>query len=218
MSHTNLQAVARTEQGRKTEMLRAEGKVPAVLYGSGVNPTNLTVDRNAFVRAYNQAGTSTVIDLEVDGAAHPVLIAEVQRNPLNDFVTHVDFRRVDLTKKIEAKIPLKLTGVSKAVKDLGGTLVQALEEIEVVCLPNALVHNIAVDISTLATFEDVIRVSDIKLPGGLELRTELEAAVASVQPPRSEAEMAALDAAVDADVSKVEISTEKKEDEAEKAE
>lgn len=219
MTHTNLQAVARAEQGRKTDELRAEGKVPAVLYGSGVTPTNITVDRNAFVRAYNQAGTSMVLDLDVNGTVHPVLIAEVQRDPLTDFVTHADFRRVDMTKKIEAKIPLKLTGIAKAVKDLGGTLVQSLEEIEVVCFPNALVHNIEIDISSLNTFEDVIRVSDIKVPGGIEVKTESETAVASVQPPRSEAEMAALDSAVDADVSKVEITSEKKEDaEAEKAE
>lgn len=213
MTHAKLSAEPRNLEGRKTDALRAEGKVPAVLYGFGTEPTNITVDRNAFLKAYAAAGESTVLDLDMNGVTHPVLIAEVQRNPLNDFVTHADFRRVDLSQKIEAMIPLKLVGLSSAVKDLGGTLVQSLEEIEVVCLPNALVHSIEVNIDSLKTFDDVIRVADIALPAGVELQTELETAVASVQPPRSEEEMAALDAAVDADVSKVEISTEKKEEE-----
>lgn len=213
MTHAKLSAEPRNLEGRKTDALRAEGKVPAVLYGFGTEPTNITIDRNAFLKAYAAAGESTVLDLDIAGVTHPVLIAEVQRNPLNDFVTHADFRRVDLSQKIEAKIPLKLVGLSSAVKDLGGTLVQSLEEIEVICLPNALVHSIEVSIDSLKTFDDVVRVSDIALPAGVELQTELETAVASVQPPRSEEEMAALDSAVDADVSKVEISTEKKDEE-----
>lgn len=215
MTHATLRAEARTEAGRKTDALRSEGKVPAVVYGFGIQPTNVTVDRNAFLKAYSEAGESTVLELDVTGTTHPVLIAEVQRNPINDFVTHVDFRRVDLSKKIEAKIPLKAVGVSSAVKDLGGTLVQSLEDLEVKSLPNALVHEIAVDITTLKTFEDVIRVSDLSVPAGIEVMADAETAVFLVQPPRSEAEMAALDAAVEVDVSKVEIEEKGKVEEAE---
>lgn len=212
MSHVRIQATSRTERGRKTDSLRAEGQVPAVLYGFDVQPINIVVDRNAFVSVYNQAGESMVIDLEVDGKTHPVLIAEIQRNPLNDFIVHADFRRIDPKRKLDAKIPLKLIGLAPAVKELGGTLIQSLEEVEVMSLPDALVHEITVDVSTLATFDDVVRVKDIAIPEGIEVKTDAEQAVASVQPPRSEEELAALDAAVDADVSKVEVLTEKKED------
>lgn len=210
MTHTTLHAESRTITGRKTYALRNEDMVPAVVYGFGIEPTNITIDRVAFDKVYMTAGASTVVDLDLGGTVHPVLISEVQRNPLNDFAIHADFRRVDLSKKIEAKIPLKLVGISSAVKDAGGTLVQSLEDIEVICLPNALVHNITVDISTLKTFDDVIRVSDIAIPAGIEVNTPVDTAVASVQPPRSEAEMAALEGAVEGDVSKVEISSEKK--------
>lgn len=213
MTHTTLKAEARTEMGRKTNAIRAEGKVPAVLYGFGTEPTIITVDNVAFVKALAAAGESTIVDLDVSGTVHPVLIADVQRNPLTTFVTHVDFRRVDMSKKIEAKIPLVLSGISSAVKDLGGTLIQSLEDLEVECLPNALVHDITVSITSLKTFEDVIRVSDLTIPSGMEVKTPVETAIASVQPPRSEAEMAALDAAVDADVSKVEVLKEKKAEE-----
>jgi hypothetical protein len=103
-------------------------------------------------------------------------------------------------------------GIAPAVKELGGTLVQSLEEIEVMSLPDALVHEIEVDVTKLVTFDDVIRVKDITIPAGIEVKSSLEQAVASVQPPLSEAELAALDSAVDADVSKVEVLTEKKEE------
>lgn len=215
MQHATLSAESRIVIGRKTDSLRNEGKVPAVMYGFGTEPTNVTVDRNAFVKVYAAAGGSVVIDLTVGETKHPVLIGEVQRNPITNFVTHIDFRRVDPNRKIEAKIPLELVGESAAVKALGGTLLQSLEDLEVKSLPDALVAKIEVDIVKLATFDDVIRVSDIVVPQGIEVMTDMETAVASVQPPRSEEELAALDSAVEMDVSKVEVTTEKKEEAAE---
>ncbi len=213
MSHARIEAKTREIRGRKTVALRAEGQVPAVMYGFETEPKNIVLDRNAFTKVYGQAGESTVVDLEIEGTKHPVLISEIQRDPLTDFITHADFRRVDPKRKIEAKIPLKLVGMAPAVKELGGTLLQTLEEVEVMSLPDALVHEIEVDVTKLATFEDVIRVKDISIPDGIEIKSDLEQAVASVQPPRSEEELAALDAAVDGDISKVEVLTEKKPDE-----
>lgn len=219
-NHATMNATLRELKGRATEALRAEGTVPAVVYGFGTEPTNIQVDRNAFLKVYAAAGSSTVVDLAVDGKTFQVLIGEIQRNALNDFVTHIDFRAVDPNRKIEAKIPLVLVGLAPAVKELGGTLLQSLEEVEVISLPNALVHEISIDVSKLATFEDVIRVSDIAAPAGVEITTDGEVAIASVQPPRSEEELASLNEVVDADVSKVEVLKEKKltpEEEAEAA-
>ncbi len=218
--HATMNATLRELKGRATEALRAEGAVPAVVYGFGTEPTNIQVDRNAFLKVLAAAGSSTVVDLVVGEKSFQVLIGEVQRNALNDFVTHIDFRAVDPNRKIEAKIPLVLVGMAPAVKELGGTLLQSLEEVEVVSLPNALVHEISIDVSKLATFDDVIRVSDIVAPEGVEITTDGEVAIASVQPPRSEEELASLNETVDTDVSKVEVLKEKKltpEEEAEKA-
>lgn len=217
-NHTTLTATLRDLVGRKTDALRQAGSVPCVVYGFGTEPKNLTVDRNAFVKVYVAAGSSTVVDLTVDDKVYQVLIGEIQRNPLNDFVTHVDFRAVDPNKKIEASIRLELVGESLAVKSLGGTLLQSLEDLEVKSLPNALVSHIDVDVAKLATFDDVIRVSDIVVPVGIEVMTDGEVAVASVQPPRSEEELAALNEAVEVDVSKVEVTSEKKDEEVPAAE
>lgn len=215
MQHANLAAQKREITGRSTDALRAAGAVPAVMYGFGTEPVNVVVDRNAFVKVYDQAGESTVVELTLDGKTHPVLIADVQRNPLTDFFTHVDFRRVDPTRKIEANIRIVLVGESAAVKVLGGTLIQSLEELEVFALPDKLVAEIEVDIAKLATFDDVLHVSDIVVPEGIEVKDDSETAVASVQAPRSEEELAALNEAVDFDVSKVEVLTEKKDEEGE---
>ncbi len=213
MQHATMNAQKREITGRATDALRAAGSVPGVMYGFGTEPMNVVVDRNAFVKVYAQAGESTVVDLNIEGTVHPVLIADIQRNPLTDFFTHVDFRRVDRSKKIDANIRIVLVGESFAVKNLGGTLIQALEEVEVTALPDKLVSEIEVDIAKLATFDDVIHVSDIVVPEGIEIKNEGETAVASVQEPRSEEELAALNEAVDFDVSKVEVLKEKKESE-----
>jgi len=114
--HATMNATLRELKGRATEALRAEGTVPAVVYGFGTEPTNVQVDRNAFLKVLAAAGSSTVVDLIVGEKTFQVLIGEVQRNALNDFVTHIDFRAVDPNRKIEAKIPLALVGLAQAVK------------------------------------------------------------------------------------------------------
>jgi large subunit ribosomal protein L25 len=214
MQHATLSAQMREVTGRSTDALRAVGSIPAVMYGFGTAPLNITLDRNAFVKVYAQAGESTVVELAIDGVTHPVLIAEVQRHPLTDFFSHVDFRRVDPTRKIEASIRIVLVGDSAAVKAGGGTLIQSLEELEVFALPDKLVSELEVDISGLKTFDDVLHVSDILVPAGIEVKVAGDTAIASVQAPRSEEELAALNEAVDFDVTKVEVLTEKKEEEA----
>ncbi len=218
MSEMTITASTRTISGRKTNQLRAEGEVPAVMYGFETEPTSLKLDRNNLERLLSKAGTSTVIKLDVEGSAHDVLIQEIQRHPISDDITHADFRRVDMSKKVEASISITLEGEAPAVKALGGTLLQSLEEIEVVALPSALMKEITVSVESLETFDDVLRVSDLKMPEGIELITDAEKAIASVQPPRSEEEMEALDEAVDGDVSNVEVTSEKKDEESEDGE
>lgn len=212
MPQMTIQAKPRIVSGRKTNQMRAEGTVPAVVYGFEIQPTNVELSRSDFDRLYKNAGESTIIDLSVDGASHPVLIQDIQRDPLTGFAIHVDFRRINLSEKVEATIELEFVGAAPAVKELGGTLVHALDEVEVSALPAALVRSIEVDVSSLATFDDVIRVADIKVPEGIEILNEADETIVLVEAPRSEEELAGLDEAVQADVSAVEVLTEKKEE------
>jgi len=208
-----IEAEIREIHGRKTDALRNEGKTPAVVYGFNTEPINITVDRNAAEKLYREAGDSSVIDLKVGGKEYNVLIQDIQRDVLTGFIIHVDFRSLDMTKTVETTISLIFVGEAPAVKEMGGTLVTASEEIEVRALPSKLVHEIEVNIGSLKTFDDAIRVSDLEIPEGIEVLTNAQATIASVTSPRTAEEMEALDNAVEGDVGAVEVTTEKKVDE-----
>lgn len=212
METTTLKATARTIMGRKTDALRADNTMPAVIYGLKQEPINIQVSRSEFDRAYQDAGESTVVQLDVDGTMIPVLIHDTQYDTMTDFTTHADFIRVDMNKPVEAKIQILLTGESAAVEVMGGVLVHSTEELEVRALPSALVREIELDLSALKTLDDVLRVSDIKVPAGIEVLTEGNMVVVSVQPPRNEKDLEDLNAPVNADISAVEVTTEKKEE------
>lgn len=209
-----ISAQSRTETGRKTEELRAQGLVPAVVYGSDTEPQSITIDRNAFVKVYKEAGESMIVELAVNEASPlHVLIQDFQMSPILGEVTHVDFRVVNMKEEIETDVDLEFVGEPMAVKGLGGTLVTSRDYVTVRCLPNKLVRSIQVDLTKLATFDDVIRISDLILPEGMVVLDEADASIAIVDAPRSEAEMAALDSAVEENVAGVEVAKDKKEEE-----
>ncbi|MEK7452382.1 MAG: 50S ribosomal protein L25 [Patescibacteria group bacterium] len=215
MSVFTLAAQHRYETGRKTKKLRTTGIVPCVVYGSGTEPQNISVDRNAFVKTYKEAGESSVVELSIDQkTALHVLIQDLQLDPLRDEVMHVDFRSIDMNKEIEAEVELEFVGESLAVKALGGTFVASKDSVAVKCLPSKLVRKITIDIGSLKTFEDSIRVEDIIVPEGMKIEEDLQTTLASVQAPRSEAEMEDLNKAVEMDVSAVAVEKKAKEDEA----
>jgi large subunit ribosomal protein L25 len=213
MSINTLQASTRETTGRKTDVLRAEGKVPAIVYGIDTEPQKITVDRNTFVKMYKTAGESSIVELEVDGkeSLH-VLIQDYQQDALTNEVTHIDFRSIDMNKVIDAAVDLVFVGESPAVKALGGTLVQSRDFITIRCLPNKLVRDFKVDLSKIVTFDDVFRISDLDIPEGVIVEENPNLTIAVVTPPRTEAEMAALEEEISENVGDVEGAEEKKEE------
>ena len=194
MSEITLQAQTRTQKGRKTNVIRAEGLVPAVVYGAGTDPQSITVDRQQFIKVYRTAGESSIIDLSVaDAKPLHVLIHDYDLDPLRDEVIHIDFRSVDMDKEIEAVVTLEFVGESAAVKTLGGTLMTSRENVLVRALPSKLVRSVDVDLSQLETFDDVIRLSNLSLPEGMEIVGDTNLTIISVSKPRTQAEMEALD-------------------------
>ena len=139
------------------------------------------VSTNDFKKVLALAGESTLIDLVVGGKSEgKVLIKDNQYHPVNDNIIHVDFYEVDMSKEINAEIPLHFVGESKAVKEAGGALIRSINEIEVKCLPTALVNHIDVDISMLKTFDDVIKIHDLVLPAGIKLAHDTDDVVANI--------------------------------------
>ncbi len=211
MDALNLQAKTREIKGKKVRALRAEGLIPAVVYGHGFESRSLAVDYRAFEKVFAKAGESSLVDLAVgDGAAVKVLIQDVHYDPLRSTFTHVDFRQVKMTEKLEAEIILKLVGEAPAVKEQGGILVRSLDAIRVRCLPGDLVHEIEVDITGLKNFDDSVKVADITPPKGMEFLARPNAVIAVINKPISEEELAALEAKPEADVSAVKVATEEK--------
>lgn len=199
---------------------RVEGMIPGVVYGPNMEPLSLAVNYTEFDKLYNNAGESSLIDLTIEGQKEPVkvLIQDLQHDPVKGRITHFDLRQINMNKEIEAAIELSFTGVAPAEKEAGGTLVKTLEYLNVRCLPKDLVSEIIVDISTLKTFDDTIRIADIKLPSGVECTDNADTLIAKVNAPLTEDQLKAMEeensAAVD--LSKIEISEErgKKEEEA----
>lgn len=204
MSDISIQATKRAVTGKQVKTLRNAGKLPAVLYGFNVETQHIEVNEKDFTKAFKSAGESTIVNLSVDGKTHPVLIHEVQNHYLTDQPIHIDFYAVNMTEKIKVKVPLHFEGEAGAVKALGGTLVKNLNEVEVECLPGDLPQAIEVDISSLNTFEDAIRIADLKVDGKVAILGNPEEVVVTVAAPRTEEEMAALNEEVKEDVTAVE--------------
>lgn len=210
-----LKADRRTVEGKATKKLRQANTIPAVVYGHGVKSQMLAVDAIAFQKAYRVAGSSSLVDLVIDGGAPTkVLIHAVQQHPTKTTPIHIDFYQVTMTEKLQTEIELHFIGDSAAVKESGGILIRTIDKIKVECLPGDLVPSIDVDLSALKTFEDRIHVRDIAVPKGMTVLDGGDEVVASVTPPRSEEELASLSEKVDVDVTAVEkVETKKKDDE-----
>lgn len=190
MDKINLKAVKRDEKVKAAE-IRNEGFLPAVLYGNKVPSQSLKVKRNEFEKVYGQAGENTLVELEIDGAKPSrVLIYDVQKDAVKNKITHVDFYQVDMKKKVTTEIPLVFIGESKAVKELGGVFMKNIDSIEIECLPDDLVAHIDVDITSLTSLDDSIKVKDIKFPAGITATVEEDQIVASVVEPKVEEEPA----------------------------
>ena len=172
--------VEKREATTKLSDVREKGFIPAVFYGHKQPSTSISVKEIDFIKVWKQAGESSVIHLTGNDIDLEVLIQDIDLDPVTDNVRHADFYVIEKGKKVTVNIPLEFTGVAPAVKDLGGILVKVLHEIEIEAMPKDLPHNLVVDVSSLATFEDRIFAKDIPLPAGVTYVGKPEEVVASV--------------------------------------
>src|SRR5438552_15399966 len=159
---------------RAARRLRAEGKVPAVLYGHGTDAKALAVDardlRNALT---GEAGLNALITLKVDSQSHLAMARHLQRHPVKGSVDHVDFVIVRRDEIVSADIPILLVGEATAVHNEDGIVDQQLFSLAIRAKPLDIPGNVEVDISELA-IGDAIRVGDLKLPSGVETEADPE--------------------------------------------
>jgi len=184
MDILELRAVARTETGKgPAGRLRAEGRIPAVVYGSKAEPVAVAVDSRELQSLIAREGASTaIVKLAIDGGkAETAMIKEIQRDPIRDKMLHIDFLKIAMDTKITAHVALAVVGDSAGVRE-GGIVQQAMREVEVEALPMDLPESIEIDITDIA-IGDSVRVSDLAAPPDVAILSHSEDVVLSVVPP-----------------------------------
>jgi large subunit ribosomal protein L25 len=180
MAVNQIKAEARKVIGKQVKGLRRAGRVPAVIYGAGLQPTPIELQAREAEKALARATGATLFDLELDGQTHKVLVREIQRHSIRRDVRHVDFLKVAMDQVIRAEVPLELTGEAPAVKTLGGVLVTVVQAIVVEALPADLPDRITVNIDGLEKIDDKIVVGDLTLGEGVRVLTSAEDVIARV--------------------------------------
>ena len=168
MAEITLKATTGRELGSgPSKRLRADGKVPAVVYGLDADPIPVTVEWRPLREALTtEAGLNALIDLDVDGTVALTIVKELQRHPIRGNVLHIDFLRVSADAEITVDVPVVLEGEAKAVESENGVIDQVLATLSINAKPADIPNEISVDVSDLV-IGDAIRVGDLKLPAGV---------------------------------------------------
>jgi large subunit ribosomal protein L25 len=164
MEQIVVKASHRAVIGKQVRALRRAGKLPAILYGSGIEPTPISLDMHEASHSLAHLPSSALITLELDGQPHLALVREKQRDFIKGNLKHIDFQAVSMMEKLRVAVSVQTVGESSAVKDFNGVLVTGLEEVEVECFPQDLPESIIVDLSSLKKIGDGIYIRDIVPP------------------------------------------------------
>ncbi|MGR3204878.1 50S ribosomal protein L25/general stress protein Ctc [Bacillus glycinifermentans] len=189
-----LKAEERTGSKRSSlRKIRLSGFVPGVVYGKELENKSVSLDSVKLLKILRDEGKNTIINLDVNGEQYPVMVTEVQTDPLKDSIVHADFKVVDMEAEMEAAVPVNLTGEAEGIKQ-GGVLQQPLYELSVTAKPQNIPQAIETDISHLEV-NDVLTVGDITPAGDYSFNHEPDEVVASILPPQKQEETEAESAA-----------------------
>jgi len=161
MRHFQLSANTRTILGNSVRKLRKQGLLPAVLYGQNFNSLPIQIDKKTFLKLYKQVGKTNVIDLSVDSQTLPVIVQDLDIDPVFGDVRHVDFLVVNLKQKVKVTVPIQYIGTPIGVKQLGAVLAVNLDQLEIEALPEKIPDFITVDVTNLTNIHDSISVADL---------------------------------------------------------
>ncbi|MGH2820862.1 MAG: 50S ribosomal protein L25/general stress protein Ctc [Actinomycetota bacterium] len=205
MAEVRLRADKRQGTGKgAARKARAVGRIPGIVYGRGMEPVAVEVDRRDFVTAlHTDAGINVLLDLEIDGTRTLALTRELQRDPVRGTLLHADFVKVDRMTEIEVEVPVHLVGEAPGAKE-GGVLEHQLFTAHVRCLPTAVPEAVEADVSSLG-IGDSLKVADLTVTADFTILNEPEVVVALVAAPVSAEELEAMEAAVAGEVPEEEV-------------
>lgn len=184
----SLNAQFRSQEKRELKKIRKENFLPGVIYGkSSTDNLSVKVSYLDFEKIYSRAGKSTIINLRVKNGEqrltskeYSILIRDVQKDPISGKLIHIDFYQLPMEKEVEVVIPLEFEGKAPVEKELGGILIKSIHEVKIRALPKDLISSIKIDLSLLKTFEDEIRIKDLKIPPEIKVQDQPEGTVVSV--------------------------------------
>lgn len=160
-----LEAQKREVIGKKVKALRREGLLPAVIYGSGIDPQPITLDTKAVLQTLKVIGANTLVTIKIGKKEHLALVRDVQREVIKRDLLHMDFQAVSLEESITTAVPLVVVGDAPVIKEFSAVLSSGLDELQIEAKAKDLPDSISVDVSSLEQIGDHILVKDLVIPG-----------------------------------------------------
>lgn len=172
--------------GKKVKLLRNEGKAPANIFGKDFPSTAISINAHDFLKTFRKAGETQVLYLALGKEEIPVMVAKVQMHPVVGNLLHVDFKKVDLKKKIEAEVPVSLVGEAEAVSQHTGEIHLLLDTLTVEALPSDIPQSIEIDVTHLKEIDEAITIGSLKAESGYVFVGEPETVIVKVSEHKEE--------------------------------
>jgi large subunit ribosomal protein L25 len=185
-NNLSLSAKTRDDRGKNaSRRLRAAGLIPVTVYGGGQDAASTTIVKREFTALLRAHGRNMIFTLDVDGAATPVKIADMQLDPVKGTLVHADLMRISMTEKSKFDVPIRIAGEPEGVKLGGGILDVVNHSLEIRCLPGDLPSEIVADVSQLG-LGDHLSVKDLSISDQIEVLDDPDTVIATVVAPRAE--------------------------------
>lgn len=184
MDKNVLNVKRRSVIGKKVKVMRREGRIPAVVYGSGIEPIALEANTREATRLLSRISGSTLLELDIEGKKHSVLVRDIQVDVITRVILHIDFIKVAMDMLIKTAVPIVLVGESGAVANFGAIVVPGISTIEVEALPADLPEKVEVDLVALETLDNNLTVADVDMGEKVTVLSEPDEIIASVVVPR----------------------------------
>jgi large subunit ribosomal protein L25 len=178
-----LEAKKREVIGKQVKALRREGLLPAVIYGSDIEPMPLTLNTNEVRQILSVTGANTLITMKIGKEEHLALVRDTQREVITRNLLHIDFQAVSMEETISTTVPVLVVGESPAIKELNALLVTSMDSLQIEAKAKDLPDTITVDISELDQIGDNIRVKDLIISGDVTILEDPELTVIVVAAP-----------------------------------